>query len=463
MSRKKTNKIRKRFKKASSLTFQKINSSIEFDKFLYQEDIEGSIAHASMLASQKIITDQENKKITTGLRKILKEIKTDSFKFDPILEDIHMNIESRLEELIGDTAGKLHTARSRNDQVVTDLKLWMKKDNELISKKIKELKLCLIKNAEANVNNIMPGLTHFQTAQPISIGHYFMSYYEMFNRDSKRFEEAKKRIDENPLGSGALAGTSFNINRNKTSKLLGFKRVTRNSIDSVSDRDFVIDFLSNSSTCAVHLSRISEEITLLSSDLIQFFKISDQVMSSSSIMPQKKNPDATELIRAKAAIVISNLNGMLNLIKSLPLAYSKDLQEDKKLVTSTSETIHLCLDCIIEILKGFKINKKNIDLVLKKGYANATELADWLVQNLDYSFRDAHTLTAKIVNFAEKKGLSLNELKISDYQSFDNKINKNLYNFINIKNSVNNKKSYGGTNMLEVKKMIALAKKEIKK
>ena len=339
----------------------------------------------------------------------------------------------------------------------------MKKDNQIILKKIKELNLTLIKIAEKNINNIMPGLTHFQTAQPISVGHYFMAYYEMFKRDSERFDQAGKRMDENPLGACALGGTSFNINRNKTAKLLGFSRVTKNSIDSVSDRDFVIDFLSNASTCSVHLSRIAEEVTLLSSDLIQFLSIGDNVMSSSSIMPQKKNPDATELIRAKASLIISNLTGMLSLIKSLPLSYSKDLQEDKQLVTSTSKTIHLCLDCIIEVIKGVKINKKNMEQALKTSYSNATELADWLVVNLDYSFRDAHSLTAKIVNFAEKKQLFLNELKISDYQSFDKRINKNLYNFLNLRNSVNNKKSYGGTSTSEVKKMISLAKKESRK
>ena len=463
MSRKKTNKLRKRFKKKASSTFQKINSSLEFDQFLYQEDIQGSIAHAAMLGSQKIISIQDSKKIINGLKKILREIKLNKFQFDSNLEDIHMNIESRLEQLIGEIAGKLHTARSRNDQVVTDIKLWMKKDNDKITKKIRILKQVLIKNAEKNINILMPGLTHFQTAQPISAGHYFMAYYEMFQRDYERFNQSKIRMDQNPLGSCAMAGTNFNIDRSKTTKMLGFGKTTRNSIDSVSDRDFILDFLFNASACSVHLSRIAEEITLWSSDLIKLVNLGDQVMSSSSIMPQKKNPDATELIRAKSSIVISNLSAMLNLIKSLPLSYNKDLQEDKKLVTSTSAILHLTLDCMVEIISGLKINKRNMKIALRRSYSNATDLADWLVLNLGYSFRDAHVLTSKIINYAEKKRLFLNDLKISEYQLFDKRISKSLYSFLNTKNSVNNKKSFGGTSFSEVKKMIALAKKENKK
>ena len=416
-----------------------------------------------MLGSQKIISIQDSKKIINGLKKILREIKLNKFQFDSNLEDIHMNIESRLEQLIGEIAGKLHTARSRNDQVVTDIKLWMKKDNDQITKKIKILKQVLIKNAEKNINILMPGLTHFQTAQPISAGHYFMAYYEMFQRDYERFNQSKIRMDQNPLGSCAMAGTNFNIDRSKTTKMLGFGKTTRNSIDSVSDRDFILDFLFNASACSVHLSRIAEEITLWSSDLIKLVNLGDQVMSSSSIMPQKKNPDATELIRAKSSIVISNLSAMLNLIKSLPLSYNKDLQEDKKLVTSTSAILHLTLDCMVEIISGLKINKRNMKIALRRSYSNATDLADWLVLNLGYSFRDAHVLTSKIINYAEKKRLFLNDLKISEYQLFDKRISKSLYSFLNTKNSVNNKKSFGGTSFSEVKKMIALAKKENKK
>ena len=309
----------------------------------------------------------------------------------------------------------------------------------------------------------MPGLTHFQTAQPISAGHYFMAYYEMFQRDYERFNQSKIRMDQNPLGSCAMAGTNFNIDRSKTTKMLGFGKTTRNSIDSVSDRDFILDFLFNASACSVHLSRIAEEITLWSSDLIKLVNLGDQVMSSSSIMPQKKNPDATELIRATSSIVISNLSAMLNLIKSLPLSYNKDLQEDKKLVTSTSAILHLTLDCMVEIISGLKINKRNMKIALRRSYSNATDLADWLVLNLGYSFRDAHVLTSKIINYAEKKRLFLNDLKISEYQLFDKRISKSLYSFLNTKNSVNNKKSFGGTSFSEVKKMIALAKKENKK
>ena len=457
----KKNKLRDRFNKKSSESFININSSLENDKFLFEEDIEASIAHATMLSSQKIISNKDSKKIISGLKKIRTEIKNNKFIFDDNLEDIHMNIESRLEELIGDAAERLHTGRSRNDQVVTDLKLWMKKDNILISKKLKKLKSALLQVASKNILITFPGLTHLQTAQPISVGHFFMAYFEMFNRDTNRFSDSFRRMNENPLGAGALAGTNFPINRNKTTKMLNFKKPTKNSLDTVSDRDFVVDFLSSSSLMAVHLSRLAEEITLYNSDLVGFFKIGDQLMSSSSIMPQKKNPDGAELIRAKSSTISGNLSSMLNLLKSLPLTYSKDLQEDKALVTSTSKNIHLCLDCMIEIISTIKIEKSNIEKKLKSSFANATDLADWLVINLGYSFRSAHNLTAKIVNFAEKKKISLNKISMKDYKKFDKNIDKSVYGFLDLKNSINNKKSYGGTAISEIRKTISQARKEL--
>ena len=461
MSRKKVNRLRERFKKGMAPSFEKINSSIETDSFLYNEDIEGSIAHAEMLAKQKIISPSESTKIIRGLKKIKSEIKSNKFIFSDELEDIHLNIETRLFELIGETAGKLHTARSRNDQVVTDLKLWMKKDQISILKKIKKVKSVLVQLAKKNVKTIIPGLTHFQSAQPISAGHYFLAYYEMFQRDTIRFCEALKRIDENPLGSCALAGTQYKINRFETSKKLGFKKPSKNSIDSVADRDFVIDFLSNASVLSVHLSRISEEIVLFSSDLINIFRLSDEVVSSSSILPQKRNPDGAELIRAKAAITFSNLNSALNLLKALPLTYSKDLQEDKQLVVNASSNLKISLDCIIDILNNLEINKKNAESYLNNSFSNATELADWLVINLNYTFRDAHSMSSKIVNYAEKKRKFLKDLNLTDYKKFDARISKNLMNSLKIENAVNNKISYGGTSTSEVSKMIILAKKEI--
>ena len=312
-----------------------------------------------------------------------------------------------------------------------------------------------------NVKTIIPGLTHFQSAQPISARHYFLAYYEMFKRDTIRFCEALKRIDATPLGSCALAGTQYKINRFQTSKKLGFKKPSKNSIDSVADRDFVIDFLSNASVLSVHLSRISEEIVLFSSDLINIFRLSDEVVSSSSILPQKRNPDGAELIRAKAAITFSNLNSALNLLKALPLTYSKDLQEDKQLVTNTSSNLNISLDCIIDILNNLEINKKNAESYLNNSFSNATELADWLVINLNYTFRDAHSLASKIVNYAEKKGKFLQDLSLTDYKKFDSRVSKNLMNSLKIENAVNNKISYGGTSTSEVSKMIILAKKEI--
>ena len=459
MSIKKKLNLRKRFKKEPSKNFKQINTSIEFDKFLFREDIEASIAHAKMLEKQKIIKSSELKKIKSGLNKILKEIEIKKFNFDEKHEDIHMNIENRLEELVGDIAGKLHTARSRNDQVITDLKLWMKKDIDTIIKKIRLLKKSLISKAEKNLSIMMPGLTHFQTAQPVSAAHHFMAYHEMFSRDEERLIQTKERMDFSPLGACALAGTSFNINRHHTSKLLGFKSPTKNSLDTVSDRDFVMDFIYSATVANIHLSRIAEEIILWSSDLINFTKLGDDTMSSSSIMPQKKNPDAMELIRAKASVVISNLNAIQNIMKGLPLSYSKDLQEDKKIITSTSDIIKLSLDCMIETIDGLKLNKNELENSIKYSYSNATELADWLVKNLNYSFRKSHGLTSKIVNYAEEKKIYLSDLSLEEFKLFDQRINKSVYNSLNMMTAVNSKKSYGGTSVSEVKKMIAIAKK----
>ena len=463
MSSKKNNKLRKRFKKESSDAFKSINSSVEIDKFLFHEDIEGSIAHAKMLESKKIISKSDYNKISRGLKKILSEIKLGKFNFKNDLEDIHMNIENRLEELIGEVAGKLHTARSRNDQVVTDVKLWIKKDIDLVCNKINRLQKLIIKKSENNIDTLFPGMTHFQTAQPVSFAHHLMAYYEMFKRDFERFSQSKERLDQNPLGACALAGTSFDINRHQTTKLLKFREPTRNSLDTVSDRDFIMDYLYSSSLCSIHMSRLAEEIILWSSDLINFITLGDDVLSSSSIMPQKKNPDAMELVRAKASIIINNLSALQNVMKGLPLTYSKDLQEDKNILTSTSVNLKLSIDCMIDVIKTLETNKKNMEDALKSSYSNATELADWLVKNLNYSFRKSHGLTASIVNFAEKKGVKLDELSLSDYQEFEKNINKTVYNAISLQSSVDNKKSFGGTSRLEVKKMIKLAKKEILK
>jgi argininosuccinate lyase len=462
MSRKKNTILRHRFSQKNKDVFTKINTSIEFDKFLFNEDIEGSIAHAEMLAQQKIVTIAEKNKIISGLKKILIEIQKEKFIFKPELEDIHMNIENRLQELIGDVAGKLHTARSRNDQVVTDLKLWLRKDIDQIVSELKYLKKTIIRLAEKNIEVIMPGFTHLQTAQPISAGHYFMAYYEMFVRDVERFKETKSRLNKNPLGACAMAGTSFKINRFTTSKRLLFDAPTNNSIDSVSDRDFVIDYLYASSVCAMHLSRIAEEIVLWSSNLINFCKINDDMMSSSSIMPQKKNPDAAELVRAKAALLTSNLSSMLNIMKALPLSYSKDLQEDKRLIIDTSDNIHISIEVITEILKGMKLNKEKLLESASDGYSNATELADWLVKDMNYSFRKAHQITAKIVNYAEENHKKLENLSLKDFKQFDKNITDKIFPKLNIKNVVFSKTSYGGTSPLVVIKAIKKAKKEIK-
>ena len=447
-------------KKNPSKLLEKINSSIEIDQRLYKEDIQASIAHTKMLAKTKIINDSEGKKIISSLNEILKRIEKGNVVFEKKYEDIHMNIEVLLQKKIGSLSGKLHTARSRNDQVVTDFKLWIKKHALCIDSDCKNFQKILIDAAKKNINTVMPGYTHLQIAQPVSLAHHLLAYVEMIGRDRSRIEDSIKRLNENPLGSGALAGTSFPIDRKLTTKLLGFSQPTKNSIDSVSDRDFAIEFMFNLSLVSVHLSRLAEEIVLWASQQYNFITLPDELSTGSSIMPQKKNPDGAELVRAQTAQTISNLSSLLILIKGLPLTYSKDLQEDKKLVFSSYDTVELGLQVITELLDKIKFNQKEMKKAVESSYSTATDLADWLVKNINFTFRKAYNLTGQIVSYAIKNDLKLDELSIQELQKFDKKINKNVFLVLSPLNSMKAKTSFGGTSPENVKKSIKYAIKK---
>ena len=450
-----------RIKKNVSKLFEEVGSSIDIDKKLYKEDLRGSKVHVEMLFKQKIISFKIKNKIIYGLDKIEKEISKKNFKFSKKDEDIHMNIEKRLLEIIGEDAGYVHTARSRNDQVITDLKIWLKKDTLNIEKKLNKIIKTTLQLSEKNIKTIMPGFTHLKNAQALSFGHYLMAYVEMLNRDKKRFLNNLENLNENPLGVSALTGTSFNIDRNYTSKKLGFKHPTNNSVDTVSDRDFVLDYLYCSSVCLMHISRIAEELIIWYSDAFKLIQLDDKVLTGSSIMPQKKNPDILEYLRGKCGSVYGNLFSMLTIMKGLPLSYFKDLQDDKILIFTTSEILNNCLELLNEILKNLKPDKKRMLALAKKGYISATDFADYLVKNFSLSFREAYKKTSTLVNLAEKKGKRLDELDFKDLKKIEPRINKDVTKVFNLENSVNSKKSYGGTSFENVKKMISKYKKII--
>ena len=444
--------------KTSSI-FQKVGSSINIDKRLYREDIAASIVHVEMLFRQKIISFKIKNKIVYGLNKIEKEISKKKFQFNEKYEDIHLNIEKRLFQIIGDEAGYLHIARSRNDQVITDFKIWIRSASKKIIIKVDSIIKSSLKLAEKNVDTIMPGFTHLKNAQAISFAHYIMAYIEMFERDKKRFSNNLESLNENPLGAAALTGTSFNIDRNYTSKKLGFKRPTKNSIDTVSDRDFVLDFLFCVSICSMHISRIAEELIIWNSDGFKLINLSDKVVTGSSIMPQKKNPDLLEFIRGKSGISYGNLFAMLTILKGLPLSYFKDLQDDKEIIFKSFDTLLDCLKIFDEILKNLSPNKKRMLELANSGYITATDLADYLVTNHSMPFRKAYQKTAKIVNFAEKEKKSLNELTLEELKMIEPKLTKDVLKVFDLKNSVKTKKSYGGTSFVNIKKMIMSYKK----
>ncbi len=450
-----------RIKKNMSSLFQKVGSSIDIDKRLFKEDIKGSIVHVEMLFRQKIISFKIKNKIIYGLNKIDKEISSKKFEFNKKYEDIHMNIEKRLFEIIGDDAGYIHTARSRNDQVITDFKIWIKSATKEIDTSLNKLIKTTLKVAEKNIETIMPGFTHLKNAQPISLGHYLMAYVEMFIRDKKRFQNNFESLNENPLGVCALTGTSFNIDRNYTTKKLGFKTPTNNSFDTVSDRDFVLDFLYSSSTCSMHLSRIAEDLIILNSDGFNLINLSDKIVTGSSIMPQKKNPDLLEYLRGKTGFTYGNLFSMFTILKGLPLSYFKDLQDDKEIVFKTFDTLVDCLRIMDEILNNFYPNKKKMIELTNSGFITATDLADFLVKKHSMTFRNAYQKTASIVNFAEKNKKKLSDLTLNELKKIEPKLTSDVLHVLDVKNSVNSKKSYGGTAFSNIKKMIMKYKKRL--
>ena len=444
----------------TSSIYEKAGSSIDIDKRLYKEDIAASIAHVEMLFKQKIISFKIKNKIVYGLNKIEKEILRKKFEFSKKYEDIHLNIEKRLFQIIGDEAGYLHTARSRNDQVITDFKIWIRSSTKEINIGIAKIIKSSLKLAEKNIDTIMPGFTHLKNAQAISFAHYLMAYVEMFERDKKRFNNNLDSLNENPLGAAALTGTSFNIDRNYTSKKLGFKKPTNNSIDTVSDRDFVLDFLFAVSICSMHISRIAEELIIWNSDGFNLINLSDKVVTGSSIMPQKKNPDLLEFIRGKSGISYGNLFAMLTILKGLPLSYFKDLQDDKEIIFKSFDTLSDCLKIFDEILKNISPNKKKMLELANSGYITATDLADYLVINYSIPFRKAYQKTAKIVNLAEKKKKRLNELTLEDLKMIEPKLTEDVLKVFDLKNSIKSKTSYGGTSFVNIKKMIMNYKKQ---
>ena len=464
MSQNKNNKTvwSTRITKDTSSIFQKVGSSLSVDKRLFKEDIAGSIAHVEMLFKQKIITFKIKNKTIWGLNKIRNEIIKKKFIFNPKHEDIHMSIEKRLFEIIGDDAGFIHTARSRNDQVITDFKIWLRNStNEIINLLNSSIKI-IVKNAEKNIETIMPGFTHLKNAQPISFAHYLLAYVEMFKRDKQRFKNNIENLLENPLGVAALAGTTFNIDRNYTTKKLKFSHPTNNSIDTISDRDFVTDFLYATSVCSVHISRLAEEFIIWNSDAFGLIKLNDRIVTGSSIMPQKKNPDQLEFLRGKTGNAFGNLFSMLTILKGLPLSYFKDLQDDKELVFKSFDQIKYSILIFNDILKNFSVDKKRMFELANKGYTTASDLADYIVIELKVPFRKAYQITAKIVNYAEVKKKRFDELSIKEIKKIEPKLNEEVFKIFDLKNSIKSKKSYGGTSFENIKKMINKYKKELK-
>ena len=451
----------KRLKGSPSKLFERIGASVHIDKRLYKQDIFASKVHTQMLIKQKIIPIKDGNKIIAGLKKIEKLIDNKKFQFEAKYEDIHLNIEKKLFEIIGPSAGFLHTARSRNDQVVTDFKLWVKKSTNEIIYEISKLMKSILLKSEKNIDTVMPGFTHLKNAQPVSFAHYLLAYFEMLKRDRKRFNNNLDLLDESPLGVAALSGTSYNIDRFYTSKKLGFKQPTSNSIDTVSDRDFAIDFLYACAVCAMHLSRLAEDFIILNSDAYKLIDFNDKMLTGSSIMPQKKNPDPAELIRGRTGINYGKLNSMLTIMKGLPISYFKDLQDDKSLVFDGFDTLKDTLSLSSELIKNLKPNKKRMLNMANSGFTTATDFADYLVKQKKIPFRESYNISSKLVNYAEKKGKNLNELGFDEVKKFYKNLDKKILQIFEVKNSMNSKKSYGGTSSKNVRNMIKRYKKDL--
>jgi argininosuccinate lyase len=447
-----------RFEAAPDDLMERINASIGFDQRLYAQDVAGSKAHAAMLAACGIISVKDGKAIAKGLDTILGEIEAGTFQFKTALEDIHMNVEARLAELIGEPAGRLHTARSRNDQVATDLKLWVRDALDRLDEGLQTLQAALIAQAEAYADTIMPGFTHLQTAQPVTFGHHMLAYVEMFGRDRGRVRDARARLNESPLGTAALAGTSFPIDRTMTAEALGFDRPTANSLDAVADRDFALEYLSLAAIAAVHLSRFAEEIVIWSTAPFAFVSLSDAFSTGSSIMPQKRNPDAAELIRAKSGRIIGALSGLLVVLKGLPLAYSKDMQEDKEPVFDAADTLELIIAAMAGMVDDLSVNTDAMRAAAAGGFSTATDLADWLVRGPGLPFREAHHVTGRIVKLAEERGCGLEDLDLKAMQDVDPRITDEVFEVLSVEKSVASRTSFGGTAPENVKAAVAAAK-----
>ena len=431
---------------------EEINASIDFDQKLWRQDIRGSLAHAAMLAETGILTKEDVATIIAGLKKVEGEIESGAFTFSRALEDVHMNIESNLKDKIGLAAGRLHTARSRNDQVATDMRLWVRDTLDEIDGQMADLQLALAEKADTYAGAVMPGFTHLQSAQPVTFGHHLLAYVEMLGRDRSRIRDARARLNECPLGAAALAGTSFPIDRHMTAKALGFDRPTANSLDSVSDRDFVLETLSAASICAMHLSRFAEEIVLWSTPQFGFVRLSDAFSTGSSIMPQKRNPDAAELVRGKAGRVFGALQGLLTMMKGLPLTYSKDMQEDKEGTFDALQTLSLCLAATAGMVRDMQPDLKVMKKAAGLGYATATDLADWLVRVLKMPFRDAHHVTGRLVGIASEKKVGLEKLSLAEMQGVEPAITEAVFAVLGVDQSVKSRVSYGGTAPANVRK-----------
>lgn len=449
-----------RFAAGPDAIMEAINASIGYDQRMAAQDIAGSRAHAAMLAKSGIITNSDADAIREGLLTVLSEIDSGTFQFSTALEDIHMNVEARLKEIIGEPAGRLHTGRSRNDQVATDFKLWVRDQMDAAISGIEALIHALLAQAEAGADWVMPGFTHLQTAQPVTWGHHMMAYVEMFGRDRSRFEDARKRMNESPLGAAALAGTSFPIDRHMTAEALGFDRPAANSLDSVSDRDFALEFLAASSICAMHLSRFAEELVIWSSAQFRFVTLSDRFSTGSSIMPQKKNPDAAELIRAKVGRIFGANTALMMVMKGLPLAYSKDMQEDKEQVFDAADNLMLALAAMQGMVEDMTANRVSLEAAAGSGFSTATDLADWLVRALNMPFRDAHHVTGSLVAMAESRNCDLPDLSLEDMKTVHEDITADVFEVLGVHNSVASRVSYGGTAPAQVREQVARWKEQ---
>ncbi len=434
-----------RFETGPSAIMEEINASIDFDKALWRQDIQGSKAHVAMLAKQGIVSEQDASTISTGLTQIEGEIEAGTFVFSRSLEDIHLNIEQRLTDIVGAVGGRLHTARSRNDQVAVDFRLWVRDTVDMLDLQLADLQRAFATKANEFAGNVMPGFTHLQSAQPVTFGHHMMAYVEMFARDRGRFQDARKRLNESPLGSAALAGTSFPIDRIMTANALLFDKPMANSLDGVSDRDYALEVLSAASITAIHLSRFAEELVLWTSAQFGFVKLSDAFSTGSSIMPQKRNPDAAELVRGKTGRIVGALNSLLIMMKGLPLAYGKDMQEDKEPTFDALSNLSLCIAAMSGMVQDMTPDVKRMKKAAGAGYATATDLADWLVKELNMPFRDAHHATAKIVSLASAKDVDLDKLSLGEMQSVEPRITDAVYSVLSVENSVKSRVSYGGT------------------